>query len=351
MTVRVPQEEEVPTSGNTHVVVDDSLQKSLSSLHIDFNDVTDVTDITDITEFTDCTENHTESDTENDDEVSTSENKNAQVNVDTKLKKPLPTLHSALPESDAKNAWSEPNGNVFRVRGKNYLNDRKKIQSDGNIFKTRGVDLLLSDDWGPTEIGRQHPGVLGGRLRDAPTFIVNFRFSWGVLVLYFEIPSKYLPFLRKKYNDSSKDSQNTELEPNASDSLSPHDKAIRDFLMGNDASKNLKLKLIPHVVKGNVIVRKLVGKPVIIGNKLPVTYFYEPEDPVSGMSPFLEADLDIGSSSTRAKKIIDVLRKYMSSVTVDIGFVLQGDSEEFLPERILASARVHHVDPRESATL
>jgi len=154
MTVRVPQEEEVPTSGNTHVVVDDSLQKSLSSLHIDFNDVTDVTDITDITEFTDCTENHTESDTENDDEVSTSENKNAQVNVDTKLKKPLPTLHSALPESDAKNAWSEPNGNVFRVRGKNYLNDRKKIQSDGNIFKTRGVDLLLSDDWGPTEIGR-----------------------------------------------------------------------------------------------------------------------------------------------------------------------------------------------------
>lgn len=340
MTLRDLQDDEVPASADTRLVVDDTLLKSLSTLR---------TDLTDITYKTDITESHTESDTENDDEFSTSAN--TDVNVDNKLQKPLATLRSAFPESDAQNCWSEPSGNLFRVRGKNYLNDKKKIQSEENIFKTRGVDLLLSDVGGPTEIGRRHPGILGGKLRDVPTFVINFRFSWGVLVLYFEIPSQYLPFLRHKYNKSSKDSQSAVLEPKSGDSLSPHDKAIRDFLMGDDVSKNLKLKLIPRVVKGNVIVRKLVGKPVIIGNKLPITYFYEPEDPASGMSPFLEADLDIGSSSSRAKKIIDVLRRYMSSVTVDIGFVLEGSSEEFLPERMLASVRVHHVDPSESTTL
>jgi len=198
---------------------------------------------------------------------------------------------------------------------------------------------------------RRHPGILGGKLRDVPTFIVNFRFSWGVLVLYFEIPSQYLNVLQEKYNGSYDTSNDTVVKTNISESLSPHDKAIRDFLMGNDAFKNSKLKLIPRIVEGNIIVQKLVGKPVIIGNKLPVTYFYEPEDPVNGMSQFLEMDLDIGSSSKRAKRIIDVLRKYMKSVTVDIGFVVESDTEELLPERMLASARIHHLDPGESARL
>jgi len=279
---------------------------------------------------------------------------NTHENIEKNSQKVLPTLRSTLAETDSerdrKNCWSEPNGNVFKVRGKNYLNDRIKINSNGNLFKTRGVDLLLTKDWAPTEIGRRHPGILGGRLRDVPTFIVNFRFSWGVLVLYFEIPSQYLPILQEKYNDSSEGSPNTALEP-IGELLSPHDKAVRDFLMGSDATKNFMLKLIPRVVEGNVIVRKIVGKPVIIGNKLPVTYFYEPEDSDSGMSQFLEADLDIGSSSNKAKRIVDILRRYMSSVTVDIGFVLEGNCEELLPERMLASARIHHLDPSNSTTL
>jgi len=284
-----------------------------------------------------------------DDEISSSAN--CAISDNNKSENLIPTLRPALTESD-NNCWSEPSGNLFKVRGKNYLKDRKKISSDENIFKTRGVDLLLTDDWAPTEIGRRHPGILDGRLRDAPTFIINFRFSWGALVLYFEIPSQFLPILREKYNDSStQDSSNAVLDPNDEKSLCPHDKVIRDFIMGNDAFKNSKLKIIPRVVEGNVIVRKLVGKPVIIGSKLPVAYLYEPEDPVNGMSEFLEVDLDIGSSSKRAKKIVEVLRKCMSAVTVDIGFVLEGTNEELLPERMLASARIHHIDPSKSKKL
>ena len=40
---------------------------------------------------------------------------------------------------------------------------------------------------------------MGGQLRDVPTFIVNFRLPWGILLAYFEIPELYLPFIRAGY--------------------------------------------------------------------------------------------------------------------------------------------------------
>jgi len=240
-----------------------------------------------------------------------------------------------------KNCWSEVEGSAFKVRGKNYLRDKKKYQSGENIFKARGVDVLLSDEWGPTAIGREHPGILNGKLRDCPTFLINFRFGWGVLVLYFEIPEQYLPSLSAKYGCGDHGSGGGEQDT----TLSPHDQAVHDFLFSDDELKNSKLKLIPKVVEGNIIVRKLIGKPVIIGRKLPIQYVYEPEDTSKGHSAFLEADLDIGSSSKRAKKIIDSLRKHMKSLTVDVGFVVECSSVEQLPERMLASVRIHHIDP------
>ncbi len=94
-----------------------------------------------------------------------------------------------------------------------------------------------------------------------------------------------------------------------------------------------------------MIVRSLVkGKPVIIGKKLPISYVYEPANPSEGKAEYWEADLDIGSSSTTAKKIVSVCKTYMSSLTVDLGFVVEGGCDEELPERILSCTRIHHFD-------
>ena len=175
---------------------------------------------------------------------------------------------------------------------------------------------------------------------------MNFRFPWGVLVLYFEIPDQYLPMMRKKYG-YEKEGDET-IDP---DILSPHDKAIHSFIMGDEEFRNSRLKLIPRVVEGNIVVRKLIGKPVLIGKKLPVSYVYEPEDAETGKREYLEVDLDIGNSSNKAKKIVGVLQKYIRSLTVDIGFVIEGASGEHLPERMLACSRIHHVDPTKSSTI
>lgn len=120
--------------------------------------------------------------------------------------------------------------------------------------------------------------------------------------------------------------------------------------MGNDEYKNSTLKLIPFIPEGPWIARNMVsGKPAIIGNKLPVTYTYVP--PSEGQAEYLEADLDIGSSSATAKRIVSVCRRYMNLLTVDIGLVIQGNSPEELPEQMLGSIRLHGVDPQKAPTL
>ena len=43
---------------------------------------------------------------------------------------------------------------------------------------------------------RSNPGVMGGKLRETPTFIINFRLPWGLLLAYFEIPERFVPFVK-----------------------------------------------------------------------------------------------------------------------------------------------------------
>jgi hypothetical protein len=50
--------------------------------------------------------------------------------------------------------WSQPGGHYFQIRGKRYLEDGLKYDSSDQIFPTRGVDLFLTNGFGPSNIGR-----------------------------------------------------------------------------------------------------------------------------------------------------------------------------------------------------
>lgn len=246
-------------------------------------------------------------------------------------------------EGVEKNSWSEPPATNFHVRGLNYLDDDKKTISAPFLFPLRGAELFLTTEC-PENVGRCN-AILDGKLRTTPTFVVNFRFPWGLLILSFEIPQKFLPFLHARYSSTSGASRD-DLERDLS-KLSPSERAACRFLMNDDIHKQTTFKLIPMVVEGPWVVRNVVaGKPVIIGNKLPVKYFYEPLDKAKGIAEYLELDLDIGNSSAKAKKIVSVCQKYMNSITVDIGFVIQGNTQDELPEQMLGSARLHKLNGR-----
>jgi Protein ENHANCED DISEASE RESISTANCE 2, C-terminal len=187
--------------------------------------------------------------------------------------------------------------------------------------------------------------VLGGQLRRLPSLVVNFRFPWGVMALYFEIPDHLV-----KYMLSSKGAEDASLR-----SLSAPERLLAKWLQGDAAYRNDRLKLIPFVAEGPWVVRNMVtGRPAIIGKKLPVTYQLLNDGSASSsasLQPVLIATLDIGNSSATAKRIVSVCRRYMSALTVDIGFVLQGESPDELPEQMLGSVRVHAADPLQAPSL
>jgi hypothetical protein len=59
---------------------------------------------------------------------------------------PRPTIpRFPVAETRNQNCWSEPSIDIFRVRGENYLYDKKKIQSDPYLLRARGCDLFNSD--------------------------------------------------------------------------------------------------------------------------------------------------------------------------------------------------------------
>ena len=92
----------------------------------------------------------------------------------------------------------------------------------------------------------------------------------------------------------------------------------------------------------------MTGKPVIIGNKLPVQYIYGPPDPISDMAEYLECDLDIGHSSLMARNIVMLCKGYTTVLTLDFGFIVQSDEEDELPEHLLGAVRIHRLDPDNS---
>lgn len=243
--------------------------------------------------------------------------------------------------SNKTHCWMEPQAENFYVRGPNYLRDKRKVRSSPYLLPLRGAELFLTEE-SPENIGRSN-AVLQGKLRTTPTFVVNFRFPWGLLVLSFEIPIKFLPFLHCRYSKNYHAEKN-KLEQELNE-LSPSERTLARFLMNDDKQKQSSLKLIPMVIEGPWIVKSIIaGKPVIIGNKLPTSFFFDAGDRSKGIAEYLEFDLDIGNSSKKAKSIVSTCKTYMKSITVDIGFVIQGNASDELPEQMLGSARLHQFD-------
>ncbi|EJK61304.1 hypothetical protein THAOC_18238 [Thalassiosira oceanica] len=119
---------------------------------------------------------------------SAAEEKAAYPVVETRTLERFP---DGAPLGSHLNMFSAPPASNFRVRGPDYLADRRKVPSADYPFDLRGCDLFLTDD-PPTDIGR-HPSLLAGRLRDVPTMIVSFRLPWGVFLSYYAIPDRFLP--------------------------------------------------------------------------------------------------------------------------------------------------------------
>jgi hypothetical protein len=239
---------------------------------------------------------------------------------DERLSSPLPKFSS----KDGHSCWSQPETSIFHVRGANYLTDKVKVLSGPAPLTCRGVDMWMTDN--PRHNIARHPSVLGGRLADEDTFLVNFLLPFGNLVAYFSIPPLDM-FPQKLQGVWDK------------------------FCHGDQEYRDARLKLLPVVVEGPWIVKAAVGpgkSPALLGKVIPLQYFFRDRERVR--KGVYEVDVIITASSI-AKGILSVVRGHTKSVSIAFAFIIEGVSEEELPESVLCCFQMHSLHLENCPTL
>jgi len=231
-----------------------------------------------------------------------------------------------------KNVYSEPLASTFQVRGSKYLIDGVKVSSAPSLFSLLGVENILppKKNSPPLLHCTQHPSSYVQRLKTAckrcnisPPFVLvlNFVVPWGNFCAY---------FYRSNATGSSPFSQSME--------ECPSEKLWKTFLSSSDSFRKQSLKFIPKLINAPWFVSKVVGtSPAIIGNKLPVKYY-------GGISSnYLEISMNVASGNSVVNTITNTVRTKSDSVTIDLGFVIEGREKECLPEQMLATLRLNRI--------
>jgi hypothetical protein len=232
--------------------------------------------------------------------------------ADGRLSSPLPKY----PANDRLSCWSQPPSDIFFVRSRTYLHDRVKEPSGEAPLICRGVDVWMTDN--PERHIARHPAVLGGKLQDEDTFLVNFLLPFGNFVSYFAIPplDQFPPKLRNVWTK---------------------------FLQGDQQYRDARLKLLPIVAEGPWIVKAAVGpgkSPALLGKVIPLQYFFDGGQASTGRKAVYEVDVII-TASTIAKGILSVVKGHTKSVSIAFAIIIEAAEEADLPETVLCTYQVH----------
>ncbi|XP_050212510.1 protein ENHANCED DISEASE RESISTANCE 2 isoform X2 [Mercurialis annua] len=223
-----------------------------------------------------------------------------------------------LEPDNCPNGWACPPGDIFKVRGPDYLTTKVKIQAGDYVLKPIGFDWIK----GSAKIAEvlKNPNSRVRKVIDDEFQTGDKPFIWAFNL---QVPSK---------DNYSAVAYFVATEPFPEGSL------IDQFLKGDDVFRNSRLKLIANIVKGPWIVRKAVGEQAvcIIGRALTCKYCVTEN--------FFEVDVDIGSSVV-ASAIVHLAFGYITMLTVDIAFLIEGQTESELPEKLLGAFRFSDLNP------
>mmetsp|Transcript_10060 Transcript_10060/g.16764 ORF Transcript_10060/g.16764 Transcript_10060/m.16764 type:complete len:216 (+) Transcript_10060:146-793(+) len=114
------------------------------------------------------------------------------------------------------------------------------------------------------------------------------------------------------------------------------DALLLSFIEGTDEYRNRRMKIIPRCIEGPWVVRTAVGQtPAIMGTKIQQNYYSTKE--------YFELEVNVQSSKA-AGTILAAVKSFTKLVSIDLAFVLQGENEAELPERILGCLRFYKLD-------
>ncbi|XP_031478446.1 protein ENHANCED DISEASE RESISTANCE 2 [Nymphaea colorata] len=216
------------------------------------------------------------------------------------------------------NGWATPPGDKFMVRGPEYFTTKVKIPAGDYLLKPLGFDWIKGHSKICDVLNNRNSRVAKA-VADAVAAGEN-PFVWAFNL---QVPSK---------ENYSAIAYFVNVDPIEEGSL------MDQFLKGDDAFRNARLKLIANIVNGPWLVRTAVGEQAIciLGRAVACKYCIGEN--------FIEVDVDIGASMV-ANAIVHLAFGYVTSLTVDLAFLIESQTETELPERILGAVRFSELDP------
>uniref|UniRef100_A0A1J3EAB2 Protein ENHANCED DISEASE RESISTANCE 2-like n=1 Tax=Noccaea caerulescens TaxID=107243 RepID=A0A1J3EAB2_NOCCA len=224
----------------------------------------------------------------------------------------LVDLHTGI------NGWASPPGDVFSLRSTNYFTNNQKYPGGDYLLSPAGVDWLKSSTKLVNVLARPDNRVAHalrkaqsrGQSRNSFIFAVSFH-----------VPSKE-PYNLVFYFATE--------EPIPSDSL------LHRFINGDDSFRNQRFKIVSRVEKGPWVVKAAAGNfgAFVVGKTASCSYHRG--------SNYFEIDVDISSSAILAS-VVRLVLGYVTCLTIDIGFVVETQAEDELPERLIGACRIRHI--------
>ncbi|KAG8375373.1 hypothetical protein BUALT_Bualt10G0093300 [Buddleja alternifolia] len=219
------------------------------------------------------------------------------------------------------NGWASPPGDLFSLRGPNYLTKKAKVPAGEWLMNPAGVDWLRSNAKLDHVLARPDNRVMNA-LRASKNCEKSTKTF--VIAINLQVPG------RDHYSAVFYFATKID-EPINSDSL------LYQFINGSDAFRSSRFKLVNKIVKGPWIVKTAVGNysACLLGKALNCYYHRGPN--------YLEIDVDIGSSAI-ATAILRLALGCVTAVTVDMGFLVESQTEEELPERLIGAVRIAQME-------
>lgn len=210
---------------------------------------------------------------------------------------------------NSRDCWRISDGNNFRVRSKRFCYDKTKIPAGKHLMELVAVDWFKDTKRMDHVARRQGCAVQVAMEKGYFSLAVNLQVPGSThysMVFYF-VTKQLIP-----------------------------GSLLQRFVDGDDEFRNSRMKLIPSVPKGSWIVRQSVGStPCLLGKAVDCNY-------IRG-SKYLEIDVDIGSS-TVANGVLGLVCGVITTLVVDMAFLVQANSVDELPERLIGAVRVSHVE-------
>ncbi|OAY80724.1 Protein ENHANCED DISEASE RESISTANCE 2-like, partial [Ananas comosus] len=212
-------------------------------------------------------------------------------------------------DDKSRNCWRVPDGKLFKVRSKNFPNDKSKITAGKFLMELVAVDWLKDSKRMDHVARRQGCAAQVASEKGLFCFVVNLQIPGSThysMVFYFVT---------------------RHLRPGS---------LLQRFVDGDDDFRNSRFKLIPSVSKGSWIVRQSVGStPCLLGKAVDSTY-------IRG-AKYLEIDVDIGSSAV-ANGVLGLVCGVVTTLVVDMAFLVQANTSDELPEQLIGAIRLSHIE-------